>query len=55
LQLQLQLLVAVAIAVAVASRQLQLPIVQTLRLEDKLDGATNFRGMHLYMFPIYII
>jgi hypothetical protein len=20
-----------------------------LRLEDKLDGATNFRGMHLYI------
>jgi hypothetical protein len=60
--LQLQLPVAVAscscscqfpVAVAVAS--CQLPVAQTLRLEDKLDGATNFRGMHLYMFPSYII
>jgi hypothetical protein len=42
-------------SVAVVSRQLQLPVAQILRLENKLDGATNFRGMHLYMFPSYII
>jgi len=45
---------AVAVAVAVVScqlqLQLQLPIAQALKLEDKLEGATNFRGTHLYMF-----
>jgi hypothetical protein len=57
--------VPVTVAVAVSNHQLQFPIAscscscncqfpvaQALRLEDKLDGATNFRGMHLYMFKI---
>jgi hypothetical protein len=62
LQLQLPITVAVSshqlqltVTIAVSSRQFQLPVAQTLILEDKLDGATNFRGMHLYMFTSYII
>jgi hypothetical protein len=39
--------IAVIVAVAVASCQSS--VAQTLRLENKLDGATNFKGMHLYI------
>jgi hypothetical protein len=30
-------------------------MVSSFILKDKLDGATNHKGMHLYIFPIYII
>ena len=31
------------------------PMVSGFRLEDNLDGVTNFRGMQLYMIQSYII
>jgi hypothetical protein len=68
LSLQLPVIVIFIVAVAVSSCscsfQIQLqfpftsgqfPVAKSLRLEGKLNGATNLRDMHLYMFPSYII
>jgi hypothetical protein len=41
--------VAVVVTVVVVSRQLQLQVTSCANLEIKLKGATNFRGMHLYI------